>query len=88
MLRDKNAALQDVTTAVGILVTLIICVLIFYNIAATIDVDDLDSNFANAWPVENSTNSTLDQAYTFFSIAPIIVIVIVAVVILKYVGMV
>ena len=94
MLRDKNAALQDVTTAVGILVTLIICVLICYNIAGSIDVTDVDTNFPDhsnttraVGPAQNASADVLDHTATFFQIAPIIVVVIVAVVILKYVGM-
>ena len=70
---------------VGILVTLMIAVLIFYNIAASIDTTSIDADLTGT-PAANATDDTLDQAATFFTIAPIIAIVIVAVVILSYVG--
>ena len=80
---------------VGLLVTLIIAVLVFYNIAAAIDGSDTDTRLeenvygtstGNITPTQNGTDDTLDQAATFFTIAPIIAIVIVAVIILRYVG--
>jgi len=70
---------------VGILITLIIAVLVFYNVAASIDTTTIDASF-DGTPSANATESTLDQAGTFFSIAPIIAIVTIAVVILIYVG--
>ena len=70
---------------VGILVTLIIAVLVFYNVAWSIDASSIDEDLTGT-PTQNATDSTLDQAATFFTIAPIIAIVIVAVIILKYVG--
>lgn len=70
---------------VGILVTLIIAVLVFYNIAGSIDTTTIDASLSGT-PAANATDDTLDQAATFFTIAPIIAIVVVAVVILKYVG--
>ncbi len=91
---------------VGILVTLIVAVLVYYNIALAIDTSSVDTNIkenvygltevndndaANAtWnataPAANATDDNLDQAGTFFTIAPIIAIVVVAVVILNYVS--
>ena len=88
ILKDNNADVKMIGGVVGILVTLIIAVLVFYNIAGSIDATDLDAEYGNAanTPTLNATDSTLDQASTFFTIAPIIAIVVVAVVILKYVG--
>lgn len=84
---------------IGILITLIIAVLVFYNIAGSIDTTSIDLNLrategagAHAGEAngsvyaENASGAVLDQASTFFTIAPIIAIVAVAVVILKYVG--
>jgi len=84
-LRNDNADVQMIGVVIGILVTLIVAVLVFYNIAGSIDTEDIDAKLTGT-PAENATDATLDQAGTFFSIAPIIAIVIVAVVILGYVS--
>jgi len=89
-LKNKEADVKMIGGVVGILVTLIIAVLVFYNITASIDVASIDEDVHEVTdgghPVENATVSVLDQASTFFTIAPIIAIVVVAVVILRYVG--
>ena len=83
--KDDKANVQMIGAVVGILVTLIIAVLVFYNVAGSIDASSIDEDLTGT-PTQNATDSTLDQAATFFTIAPIIAIVIVAVIILKYVG--
>ena len=83
--KDDEADVKMVGMVVGILVTLIIAVLVFYNIAGSIDTTSIDSDLTGT-PAANATDDTLDQASTFFTIAPIIAIVIVAVVILGYVS--
>ena len=82
---EDKANVQMVGAVVGILVTLIIAVLVFYNVAGSIDATSIDEDLTGT-PAANATDDTLDQAATFFTIAPIIAIVIVAVIILKYVG--
>ena len=86
--KDDNADTKMIGMVVGVLVTLIIAVLIFYSIAGSIDTTDIDSGIGetNTTYAANATDDTLDQAGTFFSIAPIIAIVVVAVVILGYVS--
>lgn len=96
---DEKADVKTIGAAVGILITLMIAILVLYNIAGAIDPHTLDQTWGNTHtgdqgavaynitPSQNATNATLDQAATFFTIAPIIVIVMIAVVILKYVGM-
>ena len=86
--KDDHADTKMIGMVVGVLVTIIIAVLIFYNIASSIDTTTIDSNIGNvnATPAANATDDTLDQAATFFTIAPIIAIVVVAVVILGYVS--
>jgi len=88
LIKDEQADVKMIGMVVGILVTLIIAVLVFYNIAGSIDTTTVDANFGgvNTTPSANATDDTLDQTATFFSIAPIIAIVIVAVVILGYVS--
>ena len=90
---DEEGNVKMVGAVVGLFVTLAVVILVFYNIAASLDADTLDQDWkaktgtsATATPVNNATNGTLDQAATFFTIAPIIGIVIVAVVILGYVN--
>ena len=60
------------------------CSSIFFSCKATLGYTG--DQLANATFAANSTQDTLDQAGTFFSVAPIIAIVVVAVVILGYVG--
>jgi len=88
---DDKADARMIGGVIGILITLIIAVLVFYNIAGSIDTSTIDANFDGnngtfAGYATNASNATQDQAATFFAIAPIIAIVVVAVVILKYVG--
>ena len=97
---DDQGNVQMVGMVVGVLVTLIIAVLVFYNVSSAIDHSDIDDNIQenvygftgndlvndNVTYAGNSTDDIMDQAATFFTIAPIIAIVIVAVIILKYVG--
>ena len=85
LLKNDEADVKMVGAVVGILVTLIIAVLVFYNIAGSIDTTTIDASLTGT-PAKNATDDTLDQAATFFQIAPIIAIVVVAVVILSYVG--
>jgi len=88
LLKNDEADVKMIGAVVGILITLIIAVLVFYNIAGSIDTTTIDANFGGTTntPAANATEDTLDQSATFFQIAPIIAIVVVAVVILGYVN--
>jgi hypothetical protein len=68
----KNDAgnVQMIGAVVGILITLIVAILVFYNVADSIDTTSIDASF-DGTPSANSTESVFDQAETFFSIAPI-----------------
>ena len=108
LLKNNHAQMGMVGAAVGLFITLIISVLIFYNISSSIDTTTLENNVRKAqgytypsgetaadnasraaWnsskPVANSTNNVNNQAGTFYTIAPITGIVIVAVVVIGYV---
>lgn len=82
-----------VGSAVGLLITLIVVVLIFYNISASTynnmprgNVTRYGAYLSTVYNAShNATTSTNSQAATFFTIAPIIAIVIVAVVVIGYV---
>jgi hypothetical protein len=87
-----RAQMGMVGAAVGLLITLIIVILIYYNVSASIDTSSIDRKMG--WngsaldltrPALNATKSINSQAATFFTIAPIIAIVIVAVVVIGYV---
>lgn len=82
---NDHGQMQMVGAAVGLFITLIVAVLIYFNIAGTIDTTTIDANFAGT-PAANATDATNSQASTFFTIAPIIGVVIVAVVIIGYVN--
>ena len=105
---NKHAQMGMVGAAIGLFITLIICVLIYYNIAASIDTTTIEDNVRKAegftypsgetaadnasraaWnaskPVANATGAVNSQSETFFTIAPIVGIVIVAVVVIGYV---
>ena len=73
-----------VGAAVGLLITLIIAVLIYYNIAQGIDTTGIDAKLPGD-PAKNATTNINNQAATFFVIAPITAVVIVAVVVISYV---
>ena len=94
----NHGQMAMVGAAIGLFITLIISILVFYNIAATMDsttLNNLDSKYNTGvvgWagtngstPARNATNSILNQGATFFTIAPIVGIVIVAVVVIGYV---
>ena len=70
LMKNKEASVQMIGAVVGILITLIIAVLVFYNVAGSIDTTGIDADLTGT-PSANATEDTLDQAGTFFSIAPI-----------------
>ena len=79
-----------VGAAVGLLITLIIAVLIYYNLAPMGTLSNPGGNgtmyktqMYNA--SKNATTNINNQAATFFVIAPITAVVIVAVVVIQYV---
>jgi hypothetical protein len=82
--QKDHAQMGMVGAAVGLLITLIIVVLIYWNIAASIDTTAIDAKLPGT-PAGNATTQINAQATTFFTIAPIIAIVIVAVVVIGYV---
>ena len=84
---NKEGETKVVTMVISFLMVLGISVLIFYNIMASIDTTTIDANFGgtNMTPALNGTTEVLDQAATFYQVAPILAIVIIAVVIIAYV---
>ena len=101
LLSDKHADMKMIGGVIGLFVTLLIAIMVLYSIAGSLDPNSLDSSLFgkktgvgdglgneqfNQTPADNATSPILNQAETFFTIAPIIGIVIVAVIILMYVG--
>jgi len=91
----SEGSVKMVGMVIGVLVTLIISILILYSIAASVDTSGVDTKindnvFPNSTryegtPSANASTDILDQSATFFTIAPILAIVIIAVVIIGYV---
>ena len=84
LLKDNHADVKMVGAIVALLITLAASVLIFYNFMAGVDTTTIDANF-DGTPAANATNQILNQAGLFYTIAPMIAIIIVAVVILAYI---
>ena len=101
LFRNNDGSVQMVGVAVATLVSILIAVMVVYNIAASIDTDTDDQIALNIQDTlgegdgtagddhanysGNATRDVLDQSATFFTIAPLIVVVMVAVIILGYV---
>ena len=92
VLHDNKAQANMIGAAIGTLITIIICVLIYYNIAGstystvTINADQAKTTYGQAVNAsKNATDNINSQAATFFTIAPIVAVVIVAVVVISYV---
>jgi len=87
-IHEDKGQMQMVGAAVGLFITIIICILIYYNItASTQQTPGTDTSRASQLrnASRNATSKINSQAATFFTIAPIIGVVIVAVVVISYV---
>ena len=91
-LLNNKAQMGMVAAAVGLFITLIIAVLIYYNVAPSAQLNAPGGTAASdvyghaVYNASlNATEAVNTQAATFFSVAPIIGIVIVAVVVISYV---
>jgi len=92
LLRNNHADLNMVLGAVVVAIVLAISVLIVWNVVATINPGDLDATVDTAigqdgtsTEVTNATNNLNTNLETFYTIAPIVLIVMAAVGILGYV---
>lgn len=83
-LKNKEGNIAMVGAVVSLLIMLIISALVFYNVAGAIDTTTIDAGLTGT-PSANATEEVLDQAAVFYAVAPILALVIVAVVILAYV---
>ena len=88
--KNSHAQMNLVVAAVALFMTLLISILIYYNIAGvsvhTHDYAAESNATAALWNQSNNATSSINnQAATFYTVAPIIGIVIVAVVVIGYV---
>ena len=101
LLSNCKADVRLIGGVIGLFVTLLVAIMVMYSIAGSLAPTTLDSQYFgtkssggdglgneqfNQSPAENATSPILDQAEVFFTLAPILGIVIVAVIILLYVG--
>ena len=81
--------MNAILTGIVIAITLAISVIIVWNVLASVDTTDIDSNFGDAaeTPSANATGDLQTNLETFYTVMPIVLIVIAAVAILSYVMM-
>jgi len=96
LFRNNHGDMNMILAAIVMAITLAIGIIIIYNVAAVLDTSTLDNTLASnlghastgANEFNDSTNATVDllsNIATFFTIAPIALIVVAAVGILGYV---
>ena len=94
-LRGNNEAdTSFITMGIALFVTIFISLIIVYNIAGSMDTADIDEQLQDNMgasigytPAGNATVEALDQSETFYTIAPLAAVIMVAVAILGYVMM-
>ena len=78
---NKDANITTIVLAVATAVTLAISILIVYSILGGIDATTIDANLEGT-PTANATGALTVGLGTFFSIAPIYIVVLIAVAII------
>ena len=89
---NDKANIAIVGQAIGLLITLIVIVLVYYNISTvgfhTMNYAAESTYQSSIWNASNNASTSIqNQAATFFTIAPIIVLVMVAVAVIGYIKM-
>ena len=84
ILKNKDADMNAILTGIVIAITLAISVVIVWNVLATVDTDTIDAEFTGT-PAANATENLNTNLETFYTVMPIVLIVIAAVAILGYV---
>ena len=88
--KNSHAQMSLIVAAIGLFITLLISILVYYNIAGvsihTHDYATESNATAALWNQSNNATASINnQAATFYTVAPIVGIVIVAVVVISYV---
>ena len=81
---NKDANVATIILAVATAVTIAISILIVYSILGGVDTTTIDANFGGntTTPAANATNSLTAGLGTFYTIAPIYIVVLIAVAII------
>jgi len=85
LLKNRFADMNVILSAVVVAIALAISIVIVFNVMSSMDTDTIDSNFANSTPSANATENIQTNIETFYTIMPIVLIVMAAVAILGYV---
>ena len=94
-LQNKNADMNMIITAIILAIALGVGLLVVWNVLGTLDTDTVDSEIseniygnASSWNIRPAYNASLElesNLETFYTVAPIVLIVVAAVGILGYV---
>jgi len=83
--KNRFADMNVILSAVVVAIALAISIVIVFNVMSSMDTDTIDGNFANSTPSANATENIQTNIETFYTIMPIVLIVMAAVAILGYV---
>lgn len=84
LLKNNHGSLDMILSAIVIAIGLVIGIIIVYNVLAAVDTSSIDSGLSGE-PALNATGALLNNTATFYTVAPISIIVVAAVGILGYV---
>ena len=84
ILKNKEGDMNMVLTAVVVAITLAIGIIITFNVLAAVDTTTIDASL-DGTPAANASGDLQTNVETFYTVAPIILIVLAAVGILGYV---
>jgi len=84
LLKNNHGDMNIIISAVVAAIALAIGIIIVFNVLASLDTTDVDGSF-NGTPAGNSTTDIQTNVETFYTVMPIVLIVMAAVAILSYV---
>ena len=82
--KNKEADINMILAAVVMAIALAIGIIITYNVIGSVDADTIDAGLTGN-PAETAASALINQTNTFYTVAPIALIVVAAVAILGYV---
>jgi len=83
--KNINADMNMILAAIVMAIALAIGLIIVYNVIGAVDSTTIDANFATSSPARNASQALTNNTATFYTVAPIALIVVAAVGILGYV---
>jgi len=83
--KNNHGDMNIIISAVIAAIALAIGIIIVFNVMGSLDTTDVDAEFANSTPAANSTTDIQTNVETFYTVMPIVLIVMAAVAILGYV---